>query len=68
LALGTWSFAAEAPVLVSEVTLFGDMECFKIETPHATYLYGKRGAGFASILDRNGSFSARRNRRTACCS
>jgi len=54
LALGTWSFAAEAPVLVSEVTLFGDMECFKIETPHATYLYGKRGAGFASILDRDG--------------
>ncbi|HYV30497.1 MAG TPA: hypothetical protein VEO53_05235, partial [Candidatus Binatia bacterium] len=52
--LATWSCAAEAPVLISEVTLFGDMECFKIGTPHATYLYGKRGAGFASILDRDG--------------
>jgi hypothetical protein len=34
--------------------LFGDMECFRIETPSATYLYGKRGAGFASILDPDG--------------
>ena len=41
-------------VRVSEVTLHGDMECFKIETPVATYFYGKRGAGFASILDRDG--------------
>ena len=39
---------------VSEVTLFGDMDCYKIETPTATYLYGKRGAGFASILDPSG--------------
>src|SRR6267142_1320819 len=45
---------AAAPVTVSEATLFGDLECFKIETPHATYLYGKRGAGFASILDHDG--------------
>src|SRR6185503_3798749 len=41
-------------VRVSEVTLHGDMDCFKIETPTATYFYGKRGAGFASILDRDG--------------
>src|SRR5262245_20128336 len=41
-------------VRVSEVTLHRDMECFKIETPSATYFYGKRGAGFASILDRDG--------------
>src|SRR5262249_12819405 len=27
------------------------MECWKIETPSGTYLFGKRGAGFASILD-----------------
>ena len=39
---------------VGEATLFGDMDCFKIETPTATYFYGKRGAGFASILDRDG--------------
>lgn len=41
-------------VRLSDVTLFGDLECFRIETPHATYLYGKRGAGFASLLDRDG--------------
>ncbi|MBI5772118.1 MAG: hypothetical protein HZA89_00055, partial [Verrucomicrobia bacterium] len=46
--------AAEPAIGVSDVTLFGDMECFKVETPSATYLYGKRGAGFASILDRDG--------------
>ena len=41
-------------VRVSEVTIHGDMDCFKVETPTATYLYGKRGAGFASILDGDG--------------
>lgn len=46
--------AAGPSVRVAEVTLFGDMECFRIETPSATYLYGKRGAGFASILDSAG--------------
>ncbi|MBI5772949.1 MAG: hypothetical protein HZA89_04290 [Verrucomicrobia bacterium] len=46
--------AAEPAIRVSDVTLFGDMDCFKVETPNATYLYGKRGAGFASILDRDG--------------
>jgi hypothetical protein len=47
--------AVSAPgVSVSEVTLFGDMECFRVTTPSATYVYGKRGAGFASILDREG--------------
>jgi hypothetical protein len=30
------------------------MDCFKVETPTATYLYGKRGAGFVSILDKDG--------------
>ncbi len=49
-----WLAAAEPIVRVSETTIHGDMECFKIETPHATYLFGKRGAGFASILDRDG--------------
>src|SRR5262245_45971614 len=43
------------PVIsISETNLFGDMDCFEIRTPHATYLYGKRGAGFASIRDREG--------------
>ena len=41
-------------VRVSEVTIHGDMDCYKVETPTATYIYGKRGAGFASILDKDG--------------
>jgi hypothetical protein len=44
----------EARVRVSDVTLPGDMECFRVETPAATYIYGKRGAGFASLLDADG--------------
>jgi len=43
--------AGAGGVRVSEVTLFGDLECYQIESPSATYLFGKRGAGFASILD-----------------
>ena len=30
-------------------------ESFKIETPNATYFYHKRGAGFASIFDKDGN-------------
>ena len=41
-------------VRVSEVTIHGDMDCFKVETPQSTYVYGKRGAGFASIIDKDG--------------
>ncbi len=51
------SGAAAAPpagIRVSDVTLFGDLDCFKIETPTATYVYGKKGAGFASVLDKDG--------------
>jgi hypothetical protein len=52
---GLAAFAADppaaSPIRVSETTLFNDMECFRVETPSATYLFGKRGAGFASILD-----------------
>src|SRR4051794_19532244 len=51
----TFLRAEEVPaVRVPDVTLFDDMECFKIETPSATYLFGKRGAGFAGILDPQG--------------
>jgi len=55
----TYEALAEPPatpvnIRISEVTLHGDMDCFKIETPTATYLYGKKGAGFASILDKDG--------------
>jgi hypothetical protein len=38
-------------IRVTETTLFGNLECFRVETPAATYLYGRKGAGFASILD-----------------
>src|SRR6476619_3491600 len=51
LALALTALAADPEIRVSEITLFGDMECFRIETPSATYVYGKRGAGFASIVD-----------------
>jgi CubicO group peptidase (beta-lactamase class C family) len=43
-----------ARVRVSEVTIHGGMDCFQVETPSATYVYGKKGAGFASILDKDG--------------
>jgi hypothetical protein len=36
------------------MTLFEDMECFKVETPSATYLLGKRGAGLAGLIDPKG--------------
>jgi hypothetical protein len=39
---------------VAEVMLHDNMDCFKVETLSATYLYGKRGAGFASIIDKEG--------------
>jgi putative heme-binding domain-containing protein len=41
-------------VRVSEVTVHGDLDCYKVETATATYVYGKRGAGFASLLDKDG--------------
>jgi len=46
--------AGRDAIRVTEVTLFGDMDCLRIETASATYVYGKRGAGFASILDPDG--------------
>lgn len=42
-------------VSVSDDKLFGDMECFRIQTPTATYMYGKNGAGFSAILDPAGN-------------
>ena len=43
--------AVADPVAVTEVTLHGDMDCFRVATPTATYLLGKAGAGLASLLD-----------------
>ena len=30
-------------------------DCFQVETAMAIYVYGKRGAGFASIIDKDGA-------------
>src|SRR5882672_7180581 len=54
LAVGCATPEKAPRVRVSDQKLFGDMDCFRIETPTGTYLYGKRGAGFASILDPDG--------------
>ena len=43
------------PLKVSETTLFGDMDCFQVATPCGMYVYGKRGAGFAKLLDPAGN-------------
>jgi CubicO group peptidase (beta-lactamase class C family) len=48
------SRAKSSAVVVSDETLFGDMDCLVISTPAAKYYYGKRGAGFARILDPDG--------------
>ncbi len=47
------SQVATAAVYITEVTNQG-IPCFRIETPTATYLYDKAGAGFVSIVDRAG--------------
>ncbi len=55
LPLLTTAVMADRPdIEISEETLFGDMECFEIRTSHTTYLYGKQGAGFASLIDADG--------------
>jgi hypothetical protein len=59
IAIGLCASAAgagdDAPrVRVAEVTIHGDMDCFRIETPSATYLLGKKGAGLASMFDKDG--------------
>src|ERR1051326_9345891 len=53
---GCSSLSPAPTIRVSDVTLFGDMDCLRIETPSATYLYGKNGGGFASILDPDGHY------------
>ncbi|HEV8541395.1 MAG TPA: hypothetical protein VGR78_03300 [Verrucomicrobiae bacterium] len=55
VALKLPNLQAAPAISLSETNLFGDLDCFRIQTPHATYLYGKRGAGFASIIDSQGN-------------
>jgi hypothetical protein len=52
--LGALVPAWAAEISVAETSLFGDLECYRITTPTATFFYGKQGAGFASIVDREG--------------
>jgi hypothetical protein len=46
--------SARAAVTITDATDEG-IECFKIATDTATYFYDKPGAGFVSILDRDGN-------------
>ena len=46
--------SAVPSIIVSDMTIHNEIDCFKIETATATYVYGKRGAGFASIVDKDG--------------
>ncbi len=56
IAIGGVGASADDPlsVRVSDLTIHGDIDCFRIETPAATYLLGKKGAGLASLIDRSG--------------
>ncbi|HEY7115330.1 MAG TPA: hypothetical protein VH475_02025 [Tepidisphaeraceae bacterium] len=49
------AIAARVSVTADNVVVAGDVACFKIRTPTATYLYGKEGGGFAGIIDRDGN-------------
>ncbi|MHC4699349.1 MAG: FG-GAP repeat domain-containing protein, partial [Planctomycetota bacterium] len=42
-------------VSVTDGVHYRGQESFKIETPEATYYYHKQGAGFASIIDKDGN-------------
>jgi hypothetical protein len=42
-------------VSVTDGVQYRGQESFKIETPSATYYYHKKGAGFASIFDKDGN-------------
>ena len=46
--------SAAAQVTITDATDEG-IACFKIVTPSATYYYDKAGAGFTSILDKDGT-------------
>jgi hypothetical protein len=47
------ALAAEAAITVQEIEYQGQTS-FKIVTPSATWIYHERGAGFASLIDRDG--------------
>ena len=49
------SCTRQPPVSINEGTFSEGQECFKIETPVATYLYQKEAGGFSNIIDSNGT-------------
>ncbi|GJM29002.1 MAG: hypothetical protein DHS20C17_16370 [Cyclobacteriaceae bacterium] len=55
LALFFWGCSAGAQVKISDGVISEGQECFKIETPNATYLYQKTAGGFCNMLDRQGT-------------
>jgi putative heme-binding domain-containing protein len=46
--------ATSGGITVSETKLFDEIDCYRIDTPTGSYVYGKKGAGFASIYDADG--------------
>lgn len=54
---GSLSARPRLPALVQVADGVEDegQECFEVRTPDATYLYQKQGAGFSSLLDRDGN-------------
>lgn len=55
LAISFANCSAQNQVQIRDGVLSEGQECFKIETPNATYLYQKTAGGFSNILDRNGT-------------
>jgi hypothetical protein len=49
------SSACQAQVSITDGVISEGQQCFRIETPSATYLYQKEAGGFSNILDRNGT-------------
>ena len=45
----------EALVTLREAVVYQEQESYEISTPAATYYYHRQGAGFASLLDRDGN-------------
>ncbi len=46
---------SQTQIKISDGILSEGQECYKIETPNATYLYQKTAGGFSNIFDRNGT-------------
>lgn len=50
-----WGCSPSPQVSITEGAISEGQECFRIETPSATYLYQKEAGGFSNILDSDGT-------------